>query len=122
MNDRTYLAPGSTGWKAKQKIAEMKQTAGQSKEEKQRVSEARRLNRLREEDAARRARLGLNQEKTETSEQKQNESPEPDPNGADQAPPEMSREEMIAKLKAAGEKVHPASKDETLRAKVEALQ
>lgn len=119
MTDRKYLAPGVSGWKARQKIAEMKQTTGQSKEEKQRVAEARRLNRLREEEAARRARLGFDQE---VSEQEQPEMPEPDRTESEKTASEMDRDELIAKLKAAGEKVHPASKDDTLRAKVEALR
>lgn len=135
MNERKYLAPVSPGWRKRQMIAEAKQTNGQTREERQKIAEIRRRHRLWEEEQARKANAG---ELTESAPEPTEPEPvaqEPEPDVGDDAaaedepeageapgPADMDRDALIAELQDAGQRVHPASKDATLRAKVEALR
>lgn len=111
------------GWKAKQEAARRKMSGGKSAEERQLVREIRKRHREAVENGE------------EVEAPQATVEPEPDvathepENAADEArsepesdalpdPAEMDREALIAELEAAGERVHPASKDATLRRKV----
>lgn len=144
MSNRPYLSPVVKGWKQRQAIAEAKQINGQSREERERIAEIRRQHRQWEEEQTRKAAQGIvdEPEPEPSAEELSAEasveveagdaSPEPE-NAADGEPLEqsgdslpdpadMDRDALIAELQDAGEKVHPASKDATLRRKVEALR
>lgn len=144
MSDRPYLSPVVKGWKQRQAIAEAKQIGGQSREERERIAEIRRKHRQWEEEQARKATQGIvdgpepepsaEELAAEASVQPEPDVAPPDSENADDDrsleqggdslpdPADMDRDALIAELQDAGERVHPASKDATLRRKVRELR
>lgn len=104
MKSEPALGYGVSGWKARQERARYKNSRGKTQAEK---------------EAIRAARAALYARQTSQG------APEPvevvnDPPEYEEV--EMTREEMIAELEAAGQRVHHKMKDETLAKKVEELR
>lgn len=107
MTEQTW--PSMTGWRKRERIAKER---AEHKRRMADVREARRLNRMREEG------YDVEQEAPAVAPEKPREGdsatvPPEYPN-----PDDMDRDALFAYLKAHGENPGPASKDETLRAKV----
>lgn len=100
---------GVSGWKARQERARMKNSKGKTAAERAAIREAR-------------AALYAQQAATVAPDPFPASTPEPTEPTPDDDYQEMTREEMVAELEAAGIKVHPNSKDETLARKVESLR
>lgn len=126
-----YGAP--RGWKAKQEAAKRKMSGGKNSAERERVREIRKRHR----EALERGEVPQPESTPEekaveaTVQVAESEPIEPEATEADSGPVEgdslpdpedMDRDALVEELKAAGERVHPASKDSTLRDKVRGLR
>lgn len=116
-----YGAP--RGWKAKQEHAKRKMAGGRNSEERQLVREIRKRHREAiesgEELEAPQAPLEPEPDVAPPEPVEPESEPDADSEGESLPDPsDMDRDALIAELEAAGERVHPASKDATLRRKV----
>lgn len=143
MNDpREFLAPGAPGWRKRELAAKARAVNSEEVRQKNEVRRKRRefedaltahVSKAkaegRDKDEAYREFMEAHQcgEAPQAAPESEKAPSEPESQSGDDVeslpdPKGMDRDALIAELQAAGQKVHPASKDATLRRKVEEIR